>query len=66
MFGRLRRRWVIYAVLFGLSYPEAAALTCTATLPVVPMLSVLFYHGIERPIGELCYRVFAFFTEQKS
>lgn len=50
----------------GLCYPEAAALTCAATLPVVLGLGVLFYHGIERPVGKLCNRVFAFFAEQKN
>lgn len=50
----------------GLSYPEAAALTYAATLPVVLVSGVLFYRCIERPIGALCNRVFAFFAEQKS
>lgn len=61
-----RRRWVIYAVLFGLSYPEATALTYAASLPVVLVSGVLFYQCIERPIGTLCNRVFAFFAEQKN
>lgn len=50
----------------GVSYPEATALTYAASLPVVLVSGVLFYQCIERPIGTLCNRVFAFFAEQKN